>query len=73
MNCPHCKFLEELFRDDDIKNNREYWIMTEIFVYLHNGKDYCDYGKKMSLKQAMKLMSEFVKDKGDVLKIGGRV
>ena len=21
--------------------NREYWIMTEIFVYLHDGKDEC--------------------------------
>ena len=44
--CPHCKFMEELFKEDDIKTNREYWIMTEIFVYLHDGKDYCNWGKK---------------------------
>ena len=44
--CPHCKFMEELFKEDDIKTNREYWIMTEVFVYLHDGKDYCNWGKK---------------------------
>ncbi len=45
--CPHCDFMEELFKEDEIKNNREYWIMTEIFVHLHNGKDYCDYEKEI--------------------------
>ncbi len=51
MSCPHCKFMEELFKDDDIKNNREYWIMTEVFVYLHEGKDYCDYGKEKKMNK----------------------
>jgi len=41
--CPHCKFIETL---GDVQSNREYWIMTEVFVYLHNGKDYCDWRKK---------------------------
>jgi len=41
--CPHCEFMETL---GDIQSNREYWISTEIFVYLHNGKDYCDYDKR---------------------------
>ncbi len=40
--CKHCEWLEKLFSDDKIESNREYWIMTEIFVYLHNGKDYCN-------------------------------
>jgi len=48
--CPHCKFLDNLFKGD-IKNNREYWIFTEIFVYLHNGKDYCNFKKKENIKE----------------------
>ena len=44
--CPHCKFISELFKEDQIESNREYWIMTEVFVYLHDGKDYCDYKNK---------------------------
>lgn len=74
MSCPHCNFMEELFKEDDIKNNREYWIMTEVFVYLHDGKDYCDYGrhkKPMTLNQAMKEMAEFCKDKSAVIKRRG--
>ncbi len=43
-DCKHCKWLEQLFSDDKIESNREYWIMTEIFVYLHDGKDYCNGG-----------------------------
>ena len=42
MRCKHCKWLEELFKNIKDMTNREYWTMTEIFVYLHNGKDYCD-------------------------------
>lgn len=42
IECKHCKWLDELF-NLEIKNNREYWFYTEIFVYLHNGKDYCDW------------------------------
>jgi len=45
--CPHCKFLTNVFNEDDeIDSNREYWIMTEVFVYLHDGKDYCNYTKE---------------------------
>ena len=25
-----------------IMSNREYWIWTEVFVYLHNGADHCE-------------------------------
>ena len=43
--CPHCEFLSKVFSLDynGPENNREYWIFTEMFVYLHGGKDYCDY------------------------------
>ena len=39
--CPHCKFINSLFFK--VETNREYWLYTEIFVYLHDGKDYCNY------------------------------
>jgi hypothetical protein len=47
--CPHCKFLDSIFRpisEMPDKTNREYWIFTEMFVYLHDGKDYCNYRRK---------------------------
>lgn len=48
--CPHCRFIETL---GDIQSNREYWIITEIFVHLHNGKDYCDWEKNMGEKKEL--------------------
>lgn len=36
--CPHCKFLLETFTGN---TDREYWLMTEVFVYLHDG-DVCN-------------------------------
>lgn len=44
--CPYCKWIGKIFHNAKDMTNREYWIMTEIFVYLHNGKDYCDGEKK---------------------------
>ena len=45
--CPHCKFIEETFcGDHPIDSNRNYWHMTEVFVYLHDGKSYCTFKKK---------------------------
>lgn len=49
--CPHCKFISTLFNDfndfnENDYSNREYWIITEIFVYLHDGKDYCNWEEK---------------------------
>ena len=43
MKCKKCKLLFKLFKH--IKNNYEYWLMTELFVYMHKGKDYCN-GKR---------------------------
>lgn len=42
MSCKHCEYISQLFNRLEDMTNREYWTMTEIFVYLHNGKDYCD-------------------------------
>jgi hypothetical protein len=43
--CPHCDFIKKVFGNIIDLSNREYWIMTELFVYLHNGKDYCNYSR----------------------------
>jgi hypothetical protein len=50
MKCKHCDFIDKVFipilkRKDS--TNREYWLMTEIFCYLHNGNDYCEKAKKV--------------------------
>ena len=42
--CPHCDFLAKTFIHHADSTNREYWLMTEVFVYLH-GKDSCTYVK----------------------------
>jgi len=42
MTCRKCELLDELFQRTPT-TNRDYWVMTELFVYLHDGKDYC-YG-----------------------------
>lgn len=44
LKCKYCDFINYLF-DDKIKSNRDYFIMTEIFVFLHGGKDYCNNSK----------------------------
>lgn len=40
--CVACDFLRKTFPKADEMTNREYWLFTEVFVYLHNGKDYCE-------------------------------
>jgi hypothetical protein len=40
--CPHCLFLSQRFLTLPKKDDgREYWLMTEVFCYLH-GSDHCD-------------------------------
>ena len=41
MSCEKCELLFELY-DQVPETNRNYWLMTELFYYLHNEKDYCD-------------------------------
>ncbi len=38
--CKHSSILK-LFHDN-IKTDRDYWLWTELFVYLHDGSDYCN-------------------------------
>ena len=44
VKCLHCKFLSETFCNNKEKNDREYWQMTEVFVYLH-GSDVCNFAE----------------------------
>lgn len=46
MSCKHCEFINNVFSMGMDMTNREYWIMTELFVHLHDGKDYCPEVKK---------------------------
>lgn len=38
--CKHSEFFKKTFTN--LSDNREYWLFTEAFCYLHGGKDYCD-------------------------------
>ena len=40
--CPHCKFLDDTFLKSPDVSERDYYLMTEVFVYLHKG-DECNY------------------------------
>ena len=40
-DCEHCKKLSEIF-SGKLKTKYDYWLYTELFVWLHEGKDYCD-------------------------------
>ncbi len=42
--CLKCKHLSELYEKSP-KSNRDYWVMTELFVLLH-GSDECKESKK---------------------------
>lgn len=43
MKCEKCEILFELY-DQVEKTNRNYWLMTELFVMIHDGKDECGEG-----------------------------
>lgn len=39
VECKVCRILNSIF---DLRlSNYGYWLLTELFVELHNGKDYC--------------------------------
>lgn len=53
MECKHKKIFD-LF-NENISDNKQYWLFTELFVYLHNGKDYCDCNVKKTDNQFAKI------------------
>lgn len=46
-HCKHSEFLTKII--SQISSNLDYFLLTEVFCYLHNGKDYCDCKKFESL------------------------
>ena len=44
--CKSCELLSELYEAAD-KSPRLYWVMTELFVLLHGGKDVCGEKEKV--------------------------
>lgn len=47
MKCLRCRLLDVLtLHGMAIHDNRGYWKMTNLFVWLHGGKDYCGKGRK---------------------------
>lgn len=47
MSCPHCEFISDTFPEAKELSDREYWILTEIFTYLHDG-DECNYSEPLT-------------------------
>ena len=53
--CAACTDLQELFVSIREPSNRQYWLMTELFVKLHGGKDICGLeGEVQRLKQELR-------------------
>lgn len=52
--CKHCEMINDwskhLSENPDKMTNREHWLLTEMFVYLHDGKVYCMLSGKNKVK-----------------------
>jgi len=46
MTCEKCDKLMDIYKSIENPSNRDYWLMTELFVMLHDGKDYCKEATK---------------------------
>ena len=40
MSCERCELPFELYERSP-QTDRDYWVMTELFVFLHGGSDVC--------------------------------
>lgn len=49
-SCLHCEFLHKIFLESPDSTERDYFLMTEVFVYLHGG-DVCNYSTELNKKQ----------------------
>ena len=56
-NCIACELLFEIYEQAE-KTNRNYWIMTELFVMLHDGKDECLIGNNRQNTELAKIIDE---------------
>lgn len=50
MKCVKCDYLMELFEHVP-QTNRNYWLMTELFVMLHGGADHCDNTEEKTMEK----------------------
>lgn len=48
--CKHCEFLDNTFGKLINRTNREYWLYTEVFVYLHRSDECKKLNKNDSKK-----------------------
>ena len=60
--CKKCTMLSE-FYENTKKTNRDYWLMTEVFVLLHGG-DTCEERKGMSIKGGKMITAILEDNKG---------
>ena len=49
--CKHCEFIEKTFPKASEMTNREYWLFTEVYCYLHDGNDFCNFSKIKEMKK----------------------
>jgi len=47
--CVKCNLLKELYESTP-KSDRDYYVMTELFLHLHGGRDYCYDRLRRNLK-----------------------
>ena len=74
--CRKCEMLDELFRATqmDTTDMRLYWVMTELFVMLHEGRDYCKQSKEpepptpMEIRMSIRVADAFILKVKDMLK-----
>jgi len=60
MTCLKCEYLSELFKEVP-QTNRNYWLMTELFVMLHDGTDHCEQPEiKLNTKELEFAMQQLV-------------
>lgn len=51
IKCKHCEFMDSVF-NRPFESNYDYWVFTEVFVYLHGGADHCYEMKREKEKQS---------------------
>ncbi len=63
--CESCKKINDwskhLSESPDKMTTREYWLLTEIFVLMHNGKDYCSCKTTKTVKEPIKNYQKDIK------------
>lgn len=64
--CKHQDFFDKTFTN--LGDDREYWIFTEVFSYLHSGSDYCNCHKGDDVNAVIKMDRKKIRKDKLVLK-----